>query len=247
MRKKHTPKESLDLPLGIRSALDQSSGNNQSDPSEAELQRAQQQAASTANQIENDPLIQKALGIFKRKIERGLRSTRRSTDQTSERKDAGLRSKASGVEARAARPGRPAAKEEVPSGYEAAHWEWLYQGAKDFRIRFGLDAQQAFYRTQYWRLVSQATLQRDGFTCFRCGEQASQVHHLHYRFMWENHLHPEALVSVCYVCHGLVEYARQAEALVPIIHRRIYSCQGFVDGTPCSERGNPVRVFSRLL
>ena len=250
MRKRNTPKESLDSPLGIRPSPDESSKNNQSDHGQAaleELQHIRPQAANAANAFENDPLIQKALGIFKCKIEPGLRPTRCSTGRMTEREDAGVHNRGSGAEARSARPSRPAAQEAVSSGYEAAHREWLAQGGKQFRIRFGLGAQVAFYHTQYWRLVSQATLERDGFKCFRCAEQACQVHHLHYEFMWQDHLHPEALVSVCYGCHGLVEYARKAETLVPIIRRRIYSCQSFVDGMPGSGRGNPVRVFSRLL
>ena len=247
MRMKHTPNESLELPLGISPSLGESNKNNQSDPSVAELQGMHQQATSAANEFQNDPLIQKALAIFKRKLDRNLRPSRRLTDQTRERKDAGLHNKASGVEAQAASSGRSPAKEKVPSGYEAAHSEWLCQGAKAFHNRFQQSANDTFYRTHYWRLVRQATLQRDGYTCYRCGEQATQVHHLHYRFKWEDHLHPETLVSVCYMCHGVIEYAREAETLAPRIRRRIYSCQGFVDGTPCSENGNPVRVFSRLL
>jgi hypothetical protein len=247
MRKKYTPNESLELPLGISPSLGESNKNNRSDPSVAELQGMHQQATIAANEFQNDPLIQKALAIFKRKLDRNLRPSPCTTGQTSERKDACLLNKAGGVEAQAARPGRSPAKEEVPSGYEAAHSEWLCQGAKAFHTRFQQSANDAFYRTHYWRLVRQATLQRDGYTCYRCGEQATQVHHLHYWFKWEDHLHPETLVSVCYMCHGVIEYAREAETLAPRIDRRISVCRRFADGSPCSEGGSPVKAFSRLL
>ena len=184
---KHTPNESLELPLGISPSLGESNKNKQSDPSVAELQGMHQQATLTANQFQNDPLIQKALAIFKRELDGDPRPSRRSAGQTRERKDAGLHNKASGIEAQAAGLGRSPAKEEVPSGYEAAHSEWLRQGAKAFHTRFQQSANDTFYRTKSWRLVRQATLQRDRYTCYRCGEQAAQVHHLHYRFKWEDH------------------------------------------------------------
>jgi hypothetical protein len=247
MRKKHTPNESLELPLGISPSLGESSKNNQGDPGVAELQGMHQQATSAANEFQNDPLIQKALAIFKSKLDRNPRPSRRSTGQTRERKDAGLDNKASGVQAEGARVGSSPAKEEVPSGYEAAHSEWLCQGGNAFKTRFQQAANDTFYRTHYWRLVREATLQRDRYTCYRCGEQATQVHHRHYWFKWEDHLHPETLVSVCYMCHGVIEYAREAETLAPRIGRRISACRSFADGSPWSEGGSPVKAFARLL
>src|SRR5664279_4705484 len=99
MRMKHTLNESLELPLGISPSLGESSKNNQRDPGVAELQGMHQQATSAANEFQNDPLIQKALAIFKRKLDRNLGPSRRSTGQTRDRKDASLHNKASGVEA----------------------------------------------------------------------------------------------------------------------------------------------------
>jgi hypothetical protein len=137
---------------------------------------------------------------------------------------------------------------EVPAGFEAAHREWLNQGGSEFRKRFRACSTKEYYCTEYWRLVREARLERDSYKCFRCGRPAEQVHHLHYDFRGEDHLHPDVLVSVCFACHSIVEYGRNAEALVPVIRRRIGSCRGFIEGQKgYSESQNPVKVYSRLL
>jgi hypothetical protein len=132
-------------------------------------------------------------------------------------------------------------------GYESAHEKWLAQNPEEFRKRFRVGAPREFYASRYWKLVRQATLERDSFKCFRCSKNAVQVHHLHYEFMGEDHLHPETLVSICLDCHSVVEYGRHAEALVPVIRRRIRSCKGFAEHKPGFQDQTPVKVFARLL
>ena len=136
----------------------------------------------------------------------------------------------------------------VALGFEAAHEEWLSQGSHEFKKPFRFGAPKEFYATQYWKLVRQATLERDCFKCYRCGKQANQVHHLRYDFIGEDHLHTETLVSICPGCHGMVEYGRNAQELVRNrIRPRISSCQGFVEGRRGCRDQNPVKAFSRLL
>jgi len=199
----------------------------------------------TAAEIRNDPLIQKALRIFERTIGRSTKKAacgRNDTDLPLP----DLHNGGPGAEARAECRSGSAVQAAVPPGFEAAHEEWLSQRAGGFNRRVGY-GDAAFYDTRYWTLVRKAILERDGFKCFRCSEVATQVHHLHYNFKREDHLHPEALVSICRPCHGLVEYARNAEDLVSRIRCRIKCCQGFVDGRSGYEDQNPVKVYSRLI
>lgn len=129
----------------------------------------------------------------------------------------------------------------VPTGFEAAHEEWLSCGGKT-----GLNYKK-FYESQYWKLIRQAVLTSKGFQCCRCGGEASQVHHLNYKYSGEDHFYPENLVAVCRSCHGLVEYARKAEELIPRIERRISLCEGFLEDAPGCLGQNAEHIYARLL
>ena len=142
--------------------------------------------------------------------------------------------------------GQPA-RVDVPDGFEAPHVVWLRLGGNEFRKRHYPGPDSSYYQSEYWIEVRAAILSRDKHGCFRCGQVATQVHHLHYRHAGEDHLHPESLVSVCFPCHGLVEYARHAEDLASVIRRRTLSCQGFADGRRGFDDQIPVKVYSRLL
>jgi hypothetical protein len=144
-------------------------------------------------------------------------------------------------------PLKPAPRTEAspppaPPGFEKAHQEWLRIGGHHLP---GPNA--AFYESQYWNLVRETVLTTRGFKCCRCGSQATQVHHLNYDFVGEDHFHPETLVAICRPCHGLVEYARRAESLVSRISRRISLCKGFVKDQASYKDQNPVHIYARLL
>jgi len=130
----------------------------------------------------------------------------------------------------------------VPVGFEAAHKEWLSMGGKE-----SLWQVSNFYETGYWQLVRQAILASKDFVCCRCGGEANQVHHLNYDHVGEDHFYPKNLVTVCRLCHGMVEYARKAEALVSRIERRIRLCEGFLEGASGCESQNAAHVYTRLL
>ena len=135
----------------------------------------------------------------------------------------------------------------IKPGFEAAHAEWVKIGGKTFRDRHRPTVRPDFYRSQYWKLVKEAVLISKSFKCCRCGGDAKQVHHLHYDFIGEDHFHPESLVAICRPCHGLVEHARNAEALISRISRRISLCNGFMeDRRGCLDQ-NAIHVAARLL
>ena len=136
---------------------------------------------------------------------------------------------------------------QVPIGFELAHAEWLAIGGSKFQEECWESGNYAYYRTRYWALVRQAVGARDSATCFRCQGSAGHVHHLTYDFIGIDHLHPEALISVCAPCHQLVEYARVAESLVSRIHRRISLCRGFLEGRGNCREQNAAHVYARLL
>lgn len=136
---------------------------------------------------------------------------------------------------------------QVPHGFEAAHEEWLACGGQQFRRKHIIGSRYDYYDTRYWALVRQSVLARDSSTCFRCGGIASYVHHLHYTFRGEDHLHPETLVSICGPCHQIVEYARLADSLLTKIRRRISLCKGFLEDRAGCLTQNAVHVTARLL
>ena len=229
---------SLELPFRI----DPSPKSSRSGEAARDQAEPEQSISYTADEIRNDPLIQEALRIFELTVGRATKKLESGRNETS------LSDLHNGDSREVPRvESRSATAVDVPPGFEAAHEEWLNQGGWEFKRRVMCYGDAAFYATRYWTLVRKATLERDGFKCFRCSKQANQVHHLHYTFLRQDHLHPEALVSICRPCHGLVEYARNAEDLLSQIRSRIVSCQGFVDGRHGYEDQNPVKVYSRLL
>lgn len=135
----------------------------------------------------------------------------------------------------------------VPTGFEAAHAEWLRIGGPAFREVHRFGPLPDFYRSQYWKLVKEALLASREFKCCRCTGDANQVHHLNYGCVGEDHLHPETLAAICRPCHGLVEYARKAESLMSRIRRRISLCNGFLeDRRGCLDQ-NAAHLYARLL
>jgi hypothetical protein len=141
--------------------------------------------------------------------------------------------------------------------FAKANDEWLRQGGQAFRERhFGISSietevgiarwtDKPFYKSTYWLLVRDAILQRDQSRCFRCREPATQVHHLDYRFIGEDHKHPETLVSICRPCHGLVEYARKAHSLGHRILGRISACEELLGKAVSTQQA--LKVSVRLL
>lgn len=137
--------------------------------------------------------------------------------------------------------------QQVPPGFEAPHAEWLRIGGPNFRDIYRCSVGPGFYRSQYWKLVKQAVLALKDFKCCRCTGNANQVHHLNYDWVGEDHLHPESLAAVCVSCHGLIEYARKAESLIPRISRRLSLCQGFMEDRQGCLNQNAAHVYARLL
>lgn len=136
--------------------------------------------------------------------------------------------------------------QQVPAGFESSHAEWLRMGGQAFRELHRFGPRPDFYRNRYWKLVKEAVLTSRQAKCCRCAQDASQVHHLNYEFVGEDHLHPDTLVAICKSCHGLLEYARKAESLISRISRRMSLCKRFSDGRPCRDQ-TAAHVGARLL
>lgn len=129
----------------------------------------------------------------------------------------------------------------VPVGFEAAHDEGLLCGGKE------ICKCKKFCKSQYWKLVRQAVLNSKNALCCRCGGEASQVHHLNYDHLGEDHFYPEHLAAVCRACHGMVEYARHVEELISRIERRISLCEDFLEDDRGCRSQNSAHVYARLL
>lgn len=61
---------------------------------------------------------------------------------------------------------------------------------------------ERFLQTRYWMMVRNVVLELSRKKCRECSNWASQVHHPHYRFHGEEHLHIFELVPLCGVCHA---------------------------------------------
>jgi 5-methylcytosine-specific restriction endonuclease McrA len=65
---------------------------------------------------------------------------------------------------------------------------------------------RAFYKSPAWRTARQAALRRDGYTCQRCGDRATEVHHI-IELTPDNINDPRIalalnnLESLCHTCH----------------------------------------------
>ncbi len=58
---------------------------------------------------------------------------------------------------------------------------------------------QAYMRSPEWRKLRKRILERDGYKCLLCGEEATEVHHLNYdRF---GHEQETDLIAVCHDCN----------------------------------------------
>jgi hypothetical protein len=134
---------------------------------------------------------------------------------------------------------------QVPTGFEAAQAVWVRLGGVAFRKTYAVGPRSAFYQSEYWKTVKHEFLVSRDFKCCRCTGKATQVHHLNYDHLGEDHLHPDSLVAICRPCHGLVEYARNAGSLMSRIRRRISLGNGFIEGGYPDQ--NPTHLFARLL
>ena len=62
-----------------------------------------------------------------------------------------------------------------------------------------------FLKSSYWKRVRKKVLQRDNYTCTRCGYKNNlQVHHLSYEHHNYEHMHLDDLVTLCRKCHELL-------------------------------------------
>lgn len=81
---------------------------------------------------------------------------------------------------------------------------------------------EKFLLTRYWNEVRTAVLEINHYRCRECPSTASQVHHPHYDFHGEEHLHLNELVPLCGVCHAATHgiylpYGRRAKHISEII------------------------------
>jgi len=67
-------------------------------------------------------------------------------------------------------------------------WEWY----KDY------------LNSQEWKNKRLLVLKRDNFSCCRCGQQATEVHHNEYKNVGDEHL--DDLASLCKECHDVIHW-----------------------------------------
>mgnify|MGYP001558105969 CR=1 FL=1 len=56
-----------------------------------------------------------------------------------------------------------------------------------------------YLKTSWWRSKRRQKMELTHWTCERCGKRATQVHHKHYRTLWQEK--NADLVSICQACH----------------------------------------------
>ena len=64
------------------------------------------------------------------------------------------------------------------------------------------DEYQVFLRSGHWKSLRRVTINRDGHRCTKCGYiGALQVHHVHYRGIFEMSFSVDQLITLCEECH----------------------------------------------
>jgi len=69
------------------------------------------------------------------------------------------------------------------------------------------EAYKDYLRTREWRSLRLEVLNRDSFSCVKCGTEAIDtplhVHHIHYRGIETMTFTPDQLITICPSCHKL--------------------------------------------
>lgn len=67
---------------------------------------------------------------------------------------------------------------------------------------------KSYWRSRNWQKVRKTILERDNYTCQRCGEEGDKSLHVHHIVPWlESHDNsPENLITLCCSCHRTIEY-----------------------------------------
>jgi len=60
-----------------------------------------------------------------------------------------------------------------------------------------------YYKSDQWREIALQVKKRDKFTCTKCGAKNCRlnVHHLHYRLLFNEHKDLTCLTTLCEPCH----------------------------------------------
>lgn len=67
-----------------------------------------------------------------------------------------------------------------------------------------------FLASNYWKIVREMVLKRDGYKCMICSNtKYLQVHHDHYKNHFNEHNHLEDLMTLCRGCHKEHHYAQE--------------------------------------
>lgn len=86
--------------------------------------------------------------------------------------------------------------------------------------RLGYGDYESYLYSPLWRKIRRRVLKRDGSTCTRCGDRATQVHHLAYTEAVLKGEDDAQLVSVCKPCHEKVEFADEGRDRRPEHEKR---------------------------
>lgn len=86
---------------------------------------------------------------------------------------------------------------------------------RDFAINRSLNKKEIgsdyygsiYLKSKEWKIKRDFILKRDNYKCRCCGNNASDVHHIHYRNVYEEK--EKQLISLCRLCHEKVHFSNE--------------------------------------
>lgn len=67
--------------------------------------------------------------------------------------------------------------------------------------------EEDYLNSETWKVIRQAKLASDHYTCQKCGKLATEVHHLYYpKTAWGMENIDTDLISLCHCCHAEIHH-----------------------------------------
>lgn len=96
----------------------------------------------------------------------------------------------------------------VKAGYrDAGCGGYGYRERNNILSVMGYRHYKHYLNSSLWRSIRNKVMQRDKYTCRKCGSRASQVHHMDYKKSTLDGSDVSGLVAVCNKCHHGAEFA----------------------------------------
>ena len=96
--------------------------------------------------------------------------------------------------------------------------------SRNKRLRsMGFKSYQEYLSSDLWKTIRERVLERDQYLCRICGDKARVAHHTNYNNKTLCGDSIGGLISVCYKCHGLIEFDQDGNKIHPMqVRKRVF-------------------------